>query len=140
MASAGWRKNDGVPMLASVAAIFRQMRPDLPMPVRMTRPLHSRSRRTAQSKRPSRRSTSARMAAASVSRTFRARARSAMDANLGAFRDRVDCQQPLQERLEAIQAQRVLSVAFGARRVVVYLDENSIDAGGDAGRAERFDV
>ena len=38
MASAGWRKNAGVPVLDSVAAILRQMMPDLPMPVTMTRP------------------------------------------------------------------------------------------------------
>ena len=38
-ASAGCRKNAGVPVLESVAAILRQMMPDLPMPVTMTRPL-----------------------------------------------------------------------------------------------------
>ena len=59
VASAGCRKNADVPVLASVAAIFRQMMPDLPMPVTMTRPWHSYSIRTARSKLSSRRSTSA---------------------------------------------------------------------------------
>ena len=62
----GCRKNADVPVLASVAAIFRQMMPDLPMPVTMTRPWHSYSILTARSKLSSSRSTSARMAAASV--------------------------------------------------------------------------
>ena len=42
-ASAGCRKNAGVPVLASVAAILRQMMPDLPMPVTITRPWQSRT-------------------------------------------------------------------------------------------------
>ena len=42
-----------MPVLESVAAILRQMMPDLPMPVTMTRPRHSSSRRTARSKRSS---------------------------------------------------------------------------------------
>ena len=46
-ASAGCRKNAGVPVLASVAAILRQMMPDLPMPVTMTRPLQPRTSTTA---------------------------------------------------------------------------------------------
>ena len=66
IASAGWRKNAGVPVLDSVAAIFRAMMPDLPMPVTMTRPRQSRRMRTASSKRSSRRLTSDRIASASV--------------------------------------------------------------------------
>ena len=38
IASAGWRKNDGVPVDASVALIFLQMIPDLPRPIVITRP------------------------------------------------------------------------------------------------------
>ena len=49
-ASAGCRKNAGVPVLARVAAILRLMIPDLPMPVTMTRPAQASSRRTAASK------------------------------------------------------------------------------------------
>ena len=40
MPSAGWRKNDGVPVLAIVAAIFCPIKPDLPMPETTTLPLH----------------------------------------------------------------------------------------------------
>ena len=47
MASAGWRNQADVPVLESVAAIFRQMMPDLPMPVTITRPRHSNSSWTA---------------------------------------------------------------------------------------------
>ena len=43
MASAGCRKSAGVPVLVSVAAIFWQMMPDLPMPVRITRPRQPRA-------------------------------------------------------------------------------------------------
>ena len=39
--SAGWRKNDGVPVLAIVAAIFCPIKPDLPMPETTTLPLQS---------------------------------------------------------------------------------------------------
>ena len=42
LASAACMKNDGVPVEASVAAILPAMWPDLPMPVTMTRPWHSR--------------------------------------------------------------------------------------------------
>ena len=37
MASTGWRKKEGVPVLLRVAEIFWPMMPDLPMPVIMTR-------------------------------------------------------------------------------------------------------
>ena len=40
-ASAGCRKNAGVPVLAKVAAIFRAICPDLPIPVTTTRPSHA---------------------------------------------------------------------------------------------------
>ena len=46
---------EGVPVLDSVAEIFRATRPDLPMPVTTTRPLHANSRSTAFSKLASRR-------------------------------------------------------------------------------------
>ena len=45
-ASAGCRKNDGVPVLANVAAILRAICPDLPMPVTMTRAGQSKMHRT----------------------------------------------------------------------------------------------
>ncbi len=38
LASPGWTKNDGVPVLASVAAILPPMWPDFPIPITMTRP------------------------------------------------------------------------------------------------------
>jgi len=70
MASAGWRNQADVPVLVNVAAILRQMIPDLPMPVRITRPLQSNSTWTARSNSPSTRSTRLRIAFASVRRTF----------------------------------------------------------------------
>src|SRR5262245_42336625 len=139
-ASAGCRKNAAVPVLVSVAAIFRQMIPDLPIPVTMTRPPQSRSSCTAASNRPSRRLTSARIAAASVSSTFRASARSAIDPRLGLLRDAVDRHQPVEQGLQPIEPQRVLRVALRARRFLVDLDEEPVDAGGDAGGGERLDV
>ena len=48
-ASAGCKKNDGVPVDENVAAIFRPISPDLPMPVTTTRPLHANSSSTARS-------------------------------------------------------------------------------------------
>ena len=59
-------------MLENVAAIFLATRPDLPIPVTMTRPLIPESNSTARSKLLSRRSTSAATARASVSSTLRA--------------------------------------------------------------------
>src|SRR5438093_8421407 len=141
MASAGCRKKAGVPVLVSVAAIFRQMMPDLPMPVRMTRPLQLRSSSTAQSKRWSSRSTSARIAAASVSSTFRASFRSAIDPGaLGLLHDAVDRGEAPQQRFHLVEAQRVLRVALRARRLLVDFDEHTVDAGRDAGGRERLDV
>ena len=72
VASAGWRNQAEVPVLDSVAEIFRQMMPDLPMPVTMTRPLHSNSSVTARSKLASMRSTRPRIAPASMRSTLRA--------------------------------------------------------------------
>ena len=42
-ASAGCRNTDGVPVEENVAAIFRPISPDLPMPVTTTRPLQASS-------------------------------------------------------------------------------------------------
>src|SRR4051812_47510400 len=127
MASAGCMKCAGVPVLDSVAAIFWQMMPDLPMPVRMTRPLHWRSSSTARSKRSSRRSTSARIAAASVCRTFLGRARSAMGA--GSRRlldDGVDGEEAAEQGLEQVEPQGVLRVALGRRGIVVDFQEHAV--------------
>src|SRR5437899_8110518 len=111
------------------------MMPDLPMPVRMTRPLHSSSSCPARSNLSSSRSTSARMAAASVSNTFLASARpsivagatpsgsrgSATEAYPGLFGDLVDGLQAAQQRLEPVQPQGILGVALRAGRVRVDL-------------------
>src|ERR1051326_2045757 len=50
LASAGWRKNDGVPVDASVALIFLQMIPDLPRPIVTTRPGQALMRSTTSTK------------------------------------------------------------------------------------------
>src|SRR5829696_7269417 len=101
MASAGCRKKAGVPVLASVAAILRQMMPDLPMPVTITRPLQPRISSTARANLSSSRSTSARIAAASVCRTLRARERS------GIFHDLIKGDEAAEERLQSIEPERV---------------------------------
>src|SRR5712692_5606295 len=116
------------------------MMPDLPMPVTMTRPWHVRRSWTADSKRTSRRPTSARIAAASVSSTLRASARSAMNARLGFLRDAIDGHQPAEQRLEPIERKGVLSVALRFQGIFVDFEEYSVDTGGDAGRGKRFDV
>ncbi len=52
-ASPGCIKKDGVPVEANVAAIFRPICPDLPIPVITTRPLHCNSTSQARLKRSS---------------------------------------------------------------------------------------
>ena len=49
-ASAGWRKIEGVPVLAKVAEIFCPMMPALPIPASTTSPSQPRSRSTAREK------------------------------------------------------------------------------------------
>src|SRR5207244_9265477 len=118
-----------------------QMMPDLPIPVRMTRPRHSFSRSTARSNRSSRRSASARIAAASVCRTLRASARSAMSARDGGlFDDGVDGNKTPEQRLEQVELQRILGVALRLRRIVVDFKEHAVDNGRDACRRQRLDV
>src|SRR5258706_13125088 len=72
LASAGWTKYAGVPVLESVEAILRAMCPDLPMPLTTTRPLRFCTSSTAARKRSSMRSASARTASASICSTLRA--------------------------------------------------------------------
>src|SRR5262245_31244344 len=115
------------------------MIPDLPMPVRTTRPLHWRRSLIAQSNLPSSRSTSARIAAASVSRTLRASARSATKRHLARLDDRVDGDQPAEQRLQPVEPERVLRIALRARRLLMHLEEDAVDAGRHAGRGERLD-
>src|SRR3989304_5365487 len=68
-ASAGCRKREGVPVLFKVAAIFRQMIPDLPMPVTTTRPRHLDTSSTARENLSSRRWMRFSMARASLATT-----------------------------------------------------------------------
>ena len=74
MASAGCRKNDGVPVDASVALTFLQMMPDLPRPIVTTRPAEALISSTTSTKVLSRWSMSPRIAADSTSSTRRASA------------------------------------------------------------------
>src|SRR5437899_3071288 len=110
-------------MLVSVAEIFWEMIPDLPIPVRMTRPRHCCSRPTARSNCSLRRGMRARIAAASVSRTLRACERSPTALDLAALHDVVEGDEPVQERFKQVEPQRVLSVAPGPRRIIVDLQE-----------------
>ena len=48
--------------------------------------------------------------------------------------------QAAEQRLEQVEAQRVLRVALRARRILVHLEEHAVDAGRDAGRRQRLDV
>src|SRR3990172_4048092 len=72
LASAGWTKYAGVPVLDMVEAILRAMCPDLPIPLTITRPLQARISDTAARNRSSRRAIMARTASASIARTRRA--------------------------------------------------------------------
>src|ERR1041385_3782975 len=127
--SAGCRKKEGVPVLVNVAAILRQMMPDLPMPVRMTRPLQLRSSSTAHENLPSSRSTSARIACASVSSTFFASVRSATRVHRLALDYRLNRLQSFEQRRQHVEAQRVLRVALRARRLLVHFEEHAVHAG-----------
>ena len=73
-ASPGCRKNDGLPVLASVAAILLPTCPDLPMPVTTMRPSQASSSRQASAKSSPRRCSSAATAWDSVASTRRPRA------------------------------------------------------------------
>src|SRR5688500_12495141 len=108
--------------------------PDLPIPVTMTRPLHWQIRVTACPKRLSTRSTSASTAAASVCRTLRASVRSGMSDDL------IKSDEPPQERLDAIQPQRIGGITFGAPGLLVDLHEYAVDAGRDTRLRHRLDV
>ena len=126
------------------------MMPDLPMPVTMTRPRQSSRMRTASSKRSSSRSTSARIAAASVCSTLRASAMSmsgdsaharAPEAASAVSRAAASIRLSfMMSGSSAVEAQRVGGVAFRLRRIGVDLHEDRVDARGDAGGCERFDV
>ncbi len=79
MPSPEWRKNAGVPVLAKVAAILRQIKPDFPSPVTTTLPRHWRNICTARTKLSSRRSTMERIPSASMRSTSAARVSAALD-------------------------------------------------------------
>ena len=142
MASAGCRKKAGVPVLDRVAAILRQMMPDLPIPVTITRPVQSRSITTACAKRSSRRSMRPRMASASVRSTFRASARSGMHGSRhhASFTTASIRIEPAEQRFEAIQRDRVLRVAHRPRRFLVHLEKHAVHPCAHARRRERLDV
>src|SRR5688572_28564693 len=115
MASAGCRKCAAVPVLDNVAAIFRQMMPDLPMPVTITRPEQSLTSSTALAKLSSRRSARAATAAASVCRTFRGSVKSGMR-----LRDPIKLDDVSHQRFEPRQRQRIGRVALGGGRLVMH--------------------
>ena len=145
IASAGCRKQADVPVLESVAAILRQMMPDLPMPVTMTRPRHSKQQlHRVLERAPSRRSTRPRIAAASIRRTFRASS-SASVSGAAASAWLPPAVRRVRERLresrtslsssggQQVERQRVLRVALCLRRVLVDFHEHAVDACGHAG-------
>ena len=112
------------------------MMPDLPMPVRMTRPRQSRSSSTARSNRSSSRGDE-REDRRGFGLEHLARQREV--GQHGARRrisdgsdDGIDLHQLAEQRLEQIEPQRVLRVALRARRLLVHFEEHAVDAGGDA--------
>src|SRR5512139_3676431 len=134
-ASAACRKVAGVPVLARVAAILRQMRPDLPMPVTMTLPRQAAIRSTARSKRASRRSRTACKAAISIASTRRARfsdalsaGRRARGARLALRGSGIDAHQLVEQRRQVGQPIGVGAVAQRAVGILVGLEEDGINA------------
>ena len=130
-------------MLERVAAIFRQMMPDLPMPVTMTRPRHSKSSWTARSKSPSSRSTRPRIAcrlgledlAGELERRWRCRVMpTAPRAMSWIFTSRWSSGSSRSSR------SAFCASLFAARWILVDLHEHAVHAGRDAGRRHRLDV
>src|SRR5579872_6871612 len=99
------------------------MMPDLPIPVRIRRPVQFLTSATASSNRPSSRGSRARIAAASVSSTFFASERSATLRDLTALHDCVNSRQSIEKRLEQIELQRVLAVALRLCGIFVNLEK-----------------
>ena len=121
-----WRKIAGVPVLDSVAASLCAMMPDLPMPVTMTRPVQPCSRSSARSKSPSSCGISPRIAlrlgfedACGRDRSRRWPAWRSVrhdgvlrQRSCERFDDRVDLDEPVEQRREPIERQGVLRVAL----------------------------
>src|SRR5438093_4582407 len=130
--SAGWRKYAGVPVLASVAAIFRPTSPDLPMPVTITRPAQPCISSTAMMKRSSRREQSSRMPAAS-SRSTRSASPSTLSRSISDSRRATDPQHGVEQRRQIVQLQHVGTVGErppvgeGAVGIFVDLHEEGVD-------------
>ena len=61
-------------------------------------------------------------------------------AHLRLLHDRVDGHQPVEQRFQFVEPQRVLRVALGARRFFVHLEEQAVHSGADARACQRFDV
>ena len=165
MASAGCRKNDGVPVLESVAAIFRQMMPDLPMPVVMTRPSARREQfdgshepaieprdeapdggRLGFQHSPRQRELPVRvgrwarvgrrqMGGEDVMRAGCAAGTAAVAPPIAAC-TRVDLRE---QGTQQIETERVLRVALGGFGSFVDLEEHAVDPGGDAGAGHGLD-
>ena len=61
------------------------------------------------------------------------------DLDSGAFDDLVDGEELFEDSVEVVQVEGVGSVGLGVRRVVVDLEEYSVDSGGDGGAGEHWD-
>src|SRR5919106_6969715 len=121
-------KNDGVPVLDSVAAILRQMRPDFPSPVTITFPWHSWSKSTACTKLSLSRPVSETIPAASMFSTSWARCKIAvLFTSELPFYDCVDFFNDPNERFEVSQRQRIGPIAQRAIRVLVNFHKERID-------------
>src|SRR5579875_3335886 len=136
-ASAGCRNIAGVPVLESVAATLRPIRPDFPIPVTTTRPRQPSSSSTALSKRPSSRSCRSRMACASISSTRRATSRLMLSP---LTHERSELVQAVDQRDEPVQVQRVSPVGKRSLGSIMDFHKYPVDAHGYGRPRQRLDV
>ena len=116
-------------------AIFRQTMPDLPMPVRMTRPRQSRTRATAaENRRRAGRPARARPPPRSRARRGPGRGQPSDRAILSIATSRAS------SGSTRSSAQGVGGVAHGGGRVLVDFHEHAVHAGRDPGPGQRRDV
>src|SRR5262249_49439351 len=143
-ASAACRKRAGVPVLVRVAAIFRHMMPDLPIPVTTTLPVHAANRSMARPKRPSRRAPKAAIALASIDSTRRARrtsslsrARRTVGGRLAFLGNGIDLLQFAQQRFELVETIRIGPVTERVVRILMHFQEHCIHPGSHCGTSQR---
>src|SRR5262249_54701669 len=141
---AACRKVAGVPVLASVAAILRQMMPDLPIPVTTTLPRQAARICTAWSKRSSSRPLTVSSAAISTAKTWRARrtaspsaGRRARGARLALRGSGIDALELGEQRRQLGKRIGIGPIAEGAVGILVRLEEDRVDTDRHRGARQR---